>query len=211
MAAGQRRRDAAGSAPALRRLYHAACTLLLAGLLILAGERLAMAETPAVDPALREALKEAANSTESFENRFVAEVWLLDMSLRLQRRVPDHQKRMQLLRKVHFEASRAELQPELVLAVIEVESNFNRFAISSAGARGLMQIMPFWLNEIGRPEDNLFHMATNLRFGCTILRHYLDIERGDLTRALARYNGSLGKTWYPERVYRAMDRRWYIQ
>ncbi|KAB7623220.1 lytic transglycosylase domain-containing protein [Alkalilimnicola sp. S0819] len=164
-----------------------------------------------VDQRLREALIQAVNSGESFENRYVAEVWLTDMAARLARKVPDIHQRLELLRLVHREATRAELPPELVLAVIEVESNFQRYAISSAGARGLMQIMPFWLKEIGRPEDNLFHIETNLRFGCTILRHYLDREKGNLTRALARYNGSLGKTWYAERVYRAMDRRWYVQ
>lgn len=185
--------------------------LLAVSLLMASGPRLTLAEAPEVDPGLRAALKAAADSNDSFQSRFVAEVWLMDMSLRLRSRMPDPHERLQLLQKVHYEASRAGLQPELVLAVIDVESGFNRFAISSAGARGLMQIMPFWLDEIGHTGDNLFHIATNLRFGCTILRHYLDIEEGDLTRALARYNGSLGKTWYSERVYRAMDRRWYIQ
>ena len=97
----------------------------------------------------------------------------------------------------------------LVLALINVESNFDRFAISYAGARGLMQIMPFWLDEIGRPDDNLFHIKTNLRFGCTILRHYLDRERGDLTKALARYNGSVGRRVYPDKVMNRLSGRWY--
>jgi soluble lytic murein transglycosylase-like protein len=163
------------------------------------------------DPRLRAALLEAVEDGASFENRFVAQVWLMDMSQRLVQRVPDPEERLRLLRKVHQEASMADLQPELVLAVIEVESNFDRFAISHAGARGLMQIMPFWLNEIGRPDDNLFSVRTNLRFGCTILRHYLDMENGNLTRALARYNGSLGQTWYPDRVFRAWNRTWYEQ
>lgn len=163
------------------------------------------------DPQLRERLKDAVEQSESFENRFVAQVWLMDMSQRLDQRVPDSDKRLRLLRKIHFEASRADLEPELVLAVIEVESNFNRFAISPVGARGLMQILPFWLDEIGRDDDNLFDVQTNLRFGTTILSHYLDKENGDLTRALARYNGSLGQTWYPERVYEAMEQRWYTQ
>ncbi|WP_290648625.1 lytic transglycosylase domain-containing protein [Aquisalimonas sp.] len=158
---------------------------------------------------LRERLMDAVERSQSFENRFVAQVWLMDMSQRLAQRIPDDQRRLDLLRMVHFEAAQAQLEPELVLAVIEVESNFNRFAISSAGARGLMQIMPFWLHEIGRPDDNLFDVQTNLRFGTTILRHYLDKENGGLTRALARYNGSLGQTWYAERVYNAMEQRWY--
>lgn len=212
MAVGKHSGQTAGFDSSLRgRRCRQAFGLLVAGLLILAEPRIILADAQPVEPALRAALKEAASSTEQFDNRFVAEVWLLDMSLRLQRRISNADDRLQLLQKVHFEASRADLPPELVLAVIDVESNFNRFAISSAGARGLMQIMPFWLNEIGRPDDNLFHIDTNLRFGCTILRHYLDLEDGDLTRALARYNGSLGKTWYAERVYQAMDRRWYIQ
>jgi soluble lytic murein transglycosylase-like protein len=169
------------------------------------------AEPAAVDPALRAALIEAIGSSDSFENRYVAEVWLMDMSRRLQKKMPDADQRIALLRQVHFEATRAGLQPELVLAVIEVESNFNRWAISHAGARGLMQIMPFWLKEIGRPDDNLFHVDTNLRFGSTILRHYLDVAKGNLTEALARYNGSYGRYDYPRLVYKALDQRWYVQ
>jgi len=162
------------------------------------------------DPALRGALEQAMSTAESFQSRFDAQVWLMDMSARLERRVPDPQRRLALLRMVHEEATRADLRPEWVLAVIQVESNFDRFAISSAGARGLMQVMPFWLDEIGRPDDNLFQVRTNLRMGCTILRYYLDMEDGDLTRALARYNGSLGKTWYPARVYEALNERWFV-
>lgn len=168
-------------------------------------------QPPTVDPALRQALVDAVNAADSFENRYVAEVWLMDMSRRLEGRVADPGYRVELLRQVHVEATRARLQPELVLAVIDVESNFNRWAISSAGAQGLMQIMPFWLKEIGRPDDNLFHVGTNLRFGCTILRYYLDMANGDLTEALARYNGSYGRHRYPGRVYRALDRRWFAQ
>lgn len=182
---------------------------LLIALLMAAGAQ--AAEPAPVDPALRAALMEAIGSSDSFQNRYVAEVWLMDMSRRLQKKMPDADQRIALLRQVHFEATRAGLQPELVLAVIEVESNFNRWAISHAGARGLMQIMPFWLKEIGRPNDNLFHVDTNLRFGCTILRYYLDIAKGNLTEALARYNGSYGRYDYPRLVYKAMDRRWYVQ
>lgn len=179
--------------------------------LLLSAKAFAEAAPTAVDSSLREALIRAINSTDSFQNRYAAEVWLMDMSQRLERRLPDPDYRLELLQLVHYEATRAGLQPELVLAVIEVESNFNRWAISSAGAQGLMQIMPFWLNEIGRPGDNLFHIATNLRFGCTILRHYLDRSKGNLTEALARYNGSYGRYDYPKLVYRALDRRWYAQ
>ncbi len=161
------------------------------------------------DEKLRDALIKAINETDSFQNRFDAEVWLIDYSNRLKKRIADDEKRIELLKAVHLEAKRADLPPEMVLAVIDVESNFDRWAISSAGAQGLMQIMPFWLKEIGRPDDNLFHVNINLRFGCTILRHYLDIEKGDYTRALARYNGSLGSNKYPNKVFKALRKHWY--
>jgi len=106
---------------------------------------------------------------------------------------------------------RADLPPELVLAVIEVESDFNHWAISATGAQGLMQVMPFWLKEIGRPNDNLFQPSTNLRLGCTILKYYLDMEKGRLGPALARYNGSHGKSEYPDKVFAALNNRWYRQ
>ena len=154
-------------------------------------------------------LRAAASDTTSFDDRFDAEVWLTDMSRRLERQLKDPQERIKLLTLVHLEASRVELPPELILAVIEVESNFDRYAISIAGALGLMQIMPFWLDEIGRPNDNLLHTDTNLRYGCTILRFYLDKEKGDLRRALGRYNGSLGKRKYPNKVIDKLSRKWF--
>ncbi|MDX2456051.1 MAG: transglycosylase SLT domain-containing protein [Gammaproteobacteria bacterium] len=163
------------------------------------------------DTDMRTALFEAINSSESFTDRFDAEVWLTDMSHRLQGRVKDPEERLMILKQVHYEARRSGLEPELVLALINVESNFDHFAISSVGARGLMQIMPFWLEEIGRPDDNLFDISTNLRFGCTILNIYLKREKGDMRRALARYNGSVGKNWYPHRVYKALRTTWYQQ
>jgi len=112
---------------------------------------------------------------------------------------------------VHYEASRVDIEPELVLAVIEVESRFDEYAISVSGARGLMQIMPFWLEEIGISDQNLFKMRTNLRMGCTILRYYMDMEPNDLGRALARYNGSLGRTVYPNKVIKALRKNWFKQ
>ncbi len=160
---------------------------------------------------LRELLREAISSTDSFVDRFEGEVWLVDMSARLEKMIPDHDQRIRILKQIHYEATRADLPPELVLAVIHVESYFDPWAISVAGARGLMQVMPFWLDEIGRPGDDLFHVETNLRMGCTILKHYLDKERGDLTRALGRYNGSLGKFKYPNKVFKALRTRWYRQ
>lgn len=163
------------------------------------------------DEAMRQALIKAIDSSDSFKDRFDAEVWLTDMSNRLQSRVKNPQERLTILRTVHHEAQRTELPPELVLAVIDVESRYDRFAISSAGAEGLMQIMPFWLNEIGHPEDNLFTIETNIRLGCAILKYYLNMEKGNLFRALARYNGSLGKSWYPRLVFDALSSRWYKQ
>jgi soluble lytic murein transglycosylase-like protein len=169
----------------------------------------AAAAEPVPDPELREALRQAASDSASFTDRFHGEVWLTDMSRRLARQVKDHDERIELLTLVHMEAARVELPPELVLAVIEVESNFDRYAVSVAGALGLMQIMPFWLNEIGRPDDNLLHTDTNLRYGCTILRFYLDKENGDLRRALGRYNGSLGKRKYPNKVIDKLSKKWF--
>ncbi|MCW8959243.1 MAG: lytic transglycosylase domain-containing protein [Gammaproteobacteria bacterium] len=180
---------------------------LLISLLLLSGTCSAAKQD--VDPELKQRLIAALAQNEGFGDRFDAEVWLLDMSSRLARVMPDEHQRLELLRHLHLEASRAGLPSELVLAVIQVESNFDRFAISSAGAQGLMQVMPFWLKELGRPDDNLFNVQTNLRFGCTILRYYLDMEKGNRTRALARYNGSLGSFRYPNLVYAALRSKWF--
>lgn len=189
--------------PVTRRLIPAAFSVLL----ILTGTATAD-DHPSVDPELRDALSRAIDESTSFSDRYEAEVWLMDMSNRLSDRIPDEEERLRLLRQIHAEATRVDLRPELVLSVIEVESNFDRYAISRVGARGLMQIMPFWLEEIGRPEANLFKPSVNLRFGCTILRHYLDMEDGNVTRALARYNGSLGSMRYPSLVYTALAESW---
>ena len=130
--------------------------------------------------------------------------WLAEMDQRLERRIPDRQQRLELLRAVQYEATRARLDPQLVLGVIEVESAFRKYAVSRAGARGYMQVMPFWTRVIGDGDAaRLFHMQTNLRFGCVILRHYLTIERGDLFLALGRYNGSRGRAEYPNAVFAA--------
>lgn len=136
--------------------------------------------------------------------------WLTDMSPRLQKRFPDSIERLSLLRTVNYEARRAGLDPQLVLGLIQVESAFRKYAVSKAGAQGYMQVMPFWTKTIGTAEHNLFHLRTNLRYGCTILRHYLDIEKGNLFRALGRYNGSLGKPEYPNMVLAAWKGRWGI-
>lgn len=167
------------------------------------------AQTLSPDPELRARLIQAIQASTSFDDRFEAEVWLLDMSTRLKKRVADPDYRLELLKSIHREASRAELPPELVLAVIDIESRFDRFALSKAGAQGLMQVMPFWLEEIGQPDDNLMEADTNLRLGCTILKYYIDREKGDLRRALARYNGSLGSLAYPNKIFETLRKNWF--
>ncbi len=137
-----------------------------------------------------------------------AKDWLDSMTKRLEKRISDIEERRAFLITVHYEATRAGLDPELVLSIIQVESNFRKYAVSSAGARGYMQVMPFWVDTIGNPEHNLFHLRVNLRYGCTILRHYLDLEQGDYFRALGRYNGRLGKAGYPNLVFNAWHRHW---
>lgn len=143
-----------------------------------------------------------------FEEPEKARLWLNEMSTRLARRIRDRRTRTEFLKTVHHEAMRAGLDPQLVLGLIEVESGFRKYAISSAGARGYMQVMPFWTKLIGRPGHNLFHLRLNIRYGCVILRHYLDIEKGDYFRALGRYNGSLGKAEYPNLVLAAWKGTW---
>ena len=157
---------------------------------------------------LRSFLDATINSADSFQDRYDAEVWLVDMSNRLTRFVDDPAMRLELLRQIHAAASRAELPPELVLSVIEVESHFNRFAISSVGAQGMMQVMPFWKDEIGRQDDNLTVNKTNFEYGCRILQFYLQRENGHLHKALARYNGSVGSRRYSDKVYRAWRDHW---
>jgi len=148
---------------------------------------------------------------DGFSNRFAAEVWLADMSHRLAALVPDRQFRVRFLEEVRYAALREGLRPRIVLAVIEVESSFNPYAISPKGAMGLMQVMPFWARRLGEPNANLFTMRTNLRAGCYILRHYLDRHNGNLFAALAAYNGSNGLPYYPDRVYAIFHARWFHQ
>jgi len=134
--------------------------------------------------------------------------WQHKMSTRLADWIANPRQREELLSLIYYESRRAGLDPQLVLSVIEVESGFRKYAVSHANARGYMQVMPFWTQVIGSDDDNLFRIRTNLRYGCTILRHYLDLEEGNLVRALARYNGSLGQTWYPKRIERAWQSHW---
>jgi len=144
----------------------------------------------------------------TFRDRQDGHKWIMEMSRRLEKRIADRKERIELLRTVHFEAQRAGLDPQLVLGVIEVESGFRKYAVSKAGARGYMQVMPFWVKLIGGRGQNLFHLRINLRYGCVILRYYLDLEKGDYFRALGRYNGSVGKPDYPRAVLAAWKVRW---
>ncbi len=188
-----------------------ACLRLLLASLLLVALPLSANVRQAPEPELRELLQRTVSEADSFVDRYDAEVWLLDMSTRLARYMPDAEERLTLLKQVHHEARKAGLKPELVLALIHTESRFNRFAISSVGAQGMMQVMTFWKGELGREQDNLTDNATNLRYGCTILSYYLKKENGDLNRALARYNGSLGKTTYSGKVVGFWQDYWYVK
>lgn len=145
-------------------------------------------------------------STEAFHE----DIWLNEMSNRLQKQMPDNVLRMDFLKTLHYEATRSGLDPQMVLGLIEVKSNFNGKFISKDGAKGYMQVMPFWLKAIGNPDHDLLNLRTNLRYGCTILRHYLDVEKGDLFRALGRYDGSLGKPDFPNKVRSAWRGHWSV-
>ena len=173
-----------------------------------AGGQQEEALSASVQTAMQRSIQDGVQPKLIFSSQSEANAWLSEMSKRLERRIPDEFMRTKLLTAIHYEASRAGLDPQLVMGLIHVESGFNRYAISSVGARGLMQVMPFWKRLIGSEDHNLFDMYTNLRYGCTILRHYLDIEKGDLFRALGRYNGSLGKAEYPNMVYGAWKSRY---
>ncbi|MDD5387840.1 MAG: lytic transglycosylase domain-containing protein [Gallionellaceae bacterium] len=157
---------------------------------------------------LSKAVSDTAVESAAFADTPYVQAWLTEMSQRLKRRIPDTEFREDFLNTLHYEATRAGLDPELMLGLIEVESGFKKYAVSVVGARGFTQVMPFWVDTIGTREHNLFHLRTNLRYGATILRHYLDIERGNLFRALGRYNGSLGKPEYPNMVRAAWRNHW---
>lgn len=176
-----------------------------------AGAQREEALAASVQAALRGAVADMASPEPVFASMEDKLHWLNEMTPRLAKRIPDTRERVAFLKTVYYEAQRAGLDPQLVLGLIQVESGFKKYAVSSAGARGLMQVMPFWVRTIGTPDHNLFHLRTNLRYGCTILRHYLDIEKGDLYRALGRYNGSLGKPEYPNLVRGAWQKNWAYQ
>src|SRR5262245_37438122 len=184
------------------------CCLLLFAAPVLAGAQKEEALAASVQAALHAAIADQASPEPIFPSVTEKVNWLATMSERLIKRIPDPQARIDLLKTVYYESKRAGLDPQLVLGLIQVESGFRKYAVSHAGARGYMQVMPFWVKTIGTKDSNLFHMRTNLRFGCTILRHYLDMEKGDLYRALGRYNGSLGKPEYPNMVRAAWEKNW---
>ncbi len=162
-----------------------------------------------VQTALSKAVSDRAPLISAFRSKVDEVNWLSAMSRRLDTRMRDYKTRIAFLKSVHYEATRAGLDPQLVLGLIQVESRFKKYAVSRAGARGYMQVMPFWTKLIGAKGDDLFDMRKNIRYGCVILRHYLDVEKGDLYRALGRYNGSLGRPQYPRAVESAWKHRWH--
>ena len=192
--------------------------LMIAGVAALAPWREvqagAQAEEPLADSvrlALAAAVSESAPpepSFETMEQRLGYLRWLGEMSQRLRKREAEHMRRVEFLKTVWYESTRAGLEPSLLLGLVQVESGFRKYAVSIAGARGYTQVMPFWARLIGDGDTaRLFNMQVNLRFGCTILRHYLGLERGDLFMALGRYNGSRGRPEYPNAVF-ASQRLW---
>ena len=174
----------------------------------LAGAQIEEALSANVQNSLHRSVSDYPAPNLVFVNDIEGLSWLADMSSRLAPRIPDWPTRRNFLISVQYEATRAGLDPQLVLGVIAHESNFRKYAVSGAGARGYMQVMPFWVRQIGNDGHDLFTLRTNLRYGCTILRYYLDLEKGDLYRALGRYNGSLGRSEYPTAVLAAMERNW---
>jgi len=195
----------------LRLARSAAIALALAawpGAQAIAGNQQYEPLAASVRAALHAAVSDSASPEPIFPSEVERRRWLESMSAKLARYVDDADYRLELLSTVYYEAQRAGLDPQLVLSVIQVESAFRKYAVSTAKARGYMQVMPFWTGLIGGSDDNLFHLRTNLRYGCTILRHYLDIEQGNLFRALGRYNGSLGKARYPNLVLAAWRGNW---
>ena len=190
------------------RLTFAVVLLLSCSTLSFAGNQQYEPLAASAQAALHEAVSDMASPEPNFPSLEEKINWLTEMSRRLAKRMPDREARVDFLKTVYYEAKRAGLDPQLVLGLIQVESGFRKYAISGSGARGYMQVMPFWIKLIGDKGQDLFHMRINLRFGCTILRHYLDIEKGDLYRALGRYNGSLGQAEYPNMVRAAWEKQW---
>ena len=191
-----------------RRQLLAASALVLVPPWAVAGAQREETLSDDVASVMRQAVNNVNPPRLVFASAAEGQRWLNEMSSRLARFVADEYGRKRLLTNIHYESARAGLDTQLILGLIEVESAFRQYAISAVGARGLMQVMPFWQRHIGTPEHNLFDVRTNLRYGCTILRHYRNLERGNMTRALARYNGSLGRSVYSDTVIGAWQRRW---
>jgi soluble lytic murein transglycosylase-like protein len=192
------------------RAIQVALVLTLPGV-ALAGAQIYEPLAAEVRTGLQASIADRPSPQHGFKDSTAAVDWLTEMSHRLEPRIRNFDSRIEFLRTVHFEAVRAKLDPQLVLAMIQVESNFRKYAVSRSGARGYMQVMPFWVGLIGRPGDNLFSLRNNLRYGCVILKYYLDAEKGDLHRALGRYNGSLGRPDYPGLVIGAWRNAWQYQ
>ena len=176
-----------------------------------AGRQLEEQLSHSVKSVLQRAVADAPAEKTYFDSLEHEKTWLGEMSRRLKKKIPDEESRIDFLRTVHYESMRAGLDAELVLGLIQVESNFRKYAVSSVGARGLMQVMPWWVTQIGDKTHNLFNLRTNLRYGCMILRHYLQMEKGDYFRALGRYNGSLGRPEYPMLVVDAWKNNWTVK
>ena len=187
-------------------MYRQSLIVLLGITIVICGD--VDAKPIEVDPMLRERLAQNMALAHDNIDRFDAQVWLHVSDQRLQRYLTGQQDRLDLLQLVYREASRQQLNPDLVLAVMQIESAFNRYAISRVGAQGLMQVMPFWRLEIGRPQDNLTQVETNIRYGTVILAHYIEVAKGDIVEALARYNGSRGRLKYPDKVISAWRKTW---
>ena len=180
----------------------------LIALLLLAALPAAARADRQMDPELRGVLADALQPADCFADRYERAVWFAFMEPRLSRYVKDGPEREQILHHVHCEARRVDVPPELVLAVMDVESRFDRYAVSSAGAVGLMQVMPFWPGELGMSNEQLIRIPDNVRMGTTILGYYLRKERGNYQRALQRYNGSLGRPTYSDLVIDRLLSRW---
>lgn len=198
----------------MKKVFFLSFVLVLIGLCAwsapsMAGNQQEEALSNSIKAMMQKSISDVAAPRLLLDSQPEARAWLDEMSARLAKKIPDSQYRQDFLRSVHYEATRAGLDPQLVLGLIQVESGFKKYAVSEVGARGYMQVMPFWVRSIGAKEHNLFDMRLNLRYGCTILRHYLDLERGDYFRALGRYNGSLGKPEYPNLVVSAWHKHWY--
>jgi soluble lytic murein transglycosylase-like protein len=186
-----------------------ALVLLLASVQVFAGNQLEEKLSESVRAQLQAAIADRGVPTISFDSGTEnAHKWLYEMGNRLQNRIPDRKTRTEFLKTLHYEAKRNGLDPQMVLGLIQVESGFRKYAVSSAGARGFMQVMPFWIKSIGVPNHNLFNLRTNLRYGCVILRFYLDLEKGDYYLALGRYNGSRGRPEYPSAVNAVWQGPW---